>query len=233
MTRVYINTHEQNKNYHRINENGITERRCSQCLEWKEESYNNYYFINKSFPDKGYNPDDRESYLKRLSIYNKKNRDKKRKQLKAWAKNNPDLLNKYWKQRKEKLHIMYEEEWESCKKYFIHKCAYCGLKIEEHYFTRDGITKLGDFHKEHVIDEGKNDLSNCIPSCAECNEEKGTKTLNEWYNINNPKYNRDRYLKIYQWYRWDYKKYILPKRVKAHQRMIDRLKEVEQKKKIC
>ena len=35
------------------------------------------------------------------------------------------------------------------------------------------------------IDDGKNDLSNCIPSCESCNSSKNIKTLNNWYNHEN------------------------------------------------
>ena len=90
--------------------------------------------------------------------------------------------------------------------------------------------KLYDFHKEHVVDEGKNDLRNCIPSCNKCNSQKNTNSLNNWYNITNPNYTYERYCKIYQWIRYDHKKYIMPKRRYKWQNMNERLKEIEQYK---
>ena len=105
----------------------------------------------------------------------------------------------YGKKRYAKKHEIYDIEWENCKKYFDYKCAYCGLPIEEHYFPYNNEMKLYDFHKEHVIDEGKNDLRNCIPSCSSCNTQKHTKSLNNWYNSINPNYTYERYYKIYLW----------------------------------
>jgi hypothetical protein len=71
-----------------------------------------------------------------------------------------------------------------------------------------------DLHKEHLIDCGRNDLKNCVPSCKSCNSEKHTDSLNNWYNSNNPKYTVEKYLKIYLWIRFECKKYIKRKRNK-------------------
>lgn len=132
--------------------------------------------------------------------------------------------------RKPKEHIMYDIEWDNLKKYFDNKCCYCGLPIEKHYIKRLGVIKQGDFHRDHVIDDGRNDLKNALPSCEVCNSEKHTKTLNEFYNLSNPNYTREKYLKIVQWLRYDYKEYILPKRRYKGQRMVARIKEVEEAK---
>lgn len=132
--------------------------------------------------------------------------------IRVWQRENPNKLQSYSVTRKNKKHIMINKEWEACKKYFIHRCAYCGLKIEEHWIVFRGNLKLGDFHREHVIEDGRNDIKNCVPSCKSCNSEKGQMTLNEWYNPSNPKYNRERYYKIYTWIRFDCKKYIQPKK---------------------
>jgi hypothetical protein len=129
--------------------------------------------------------------------------------------------------QKEKKHEIYDIEWSKCKQYFNNQCAYCGLPAEEHYKPYKNELKLYDLHRDHVIHMGKNDLSNCIPSCDSCNTGKHDKTINQWYNINNPIFDRERYLKIYQWLRYDYKKYIMPKRRFKGQRLIVRLKEIE------
>jgi hypothetical protein len=131
------------------------------------------------------------------------------------------------KLQKEKKHIIYNEEWIACKNYFGNACAYCGLHSEEHYKKYKNKIKRYDLHKEHVIHRGKNDLSNCVPACENCNNEKYDKSLNEWYNKNNPKYNKEKYYKIYQWLRYDYKKFIMPKRRYKSQRLQSRLKEIE------
>lgn len=90
--------------------------------------------------------------------------------------------------------------------YFDCRCAYCGITWDEH-FSNTGK----DLHKEHVIMDGKDDLSNCVPSCKVCNSEKWEHSFNNWYNVSNSKYNRIRHLRIYQWLRYDYKKFIEPK----------------------
>ncbi|RNB59424.1 hypothetical protein EDM57_04590 [Brevibacillus gelatini] len=83
------------------------------------------------------------------------------------------------------------------------------MTYEEHK-----IAEGQDLHKEHVIHDGRNDLKNCVPSCRSCNSEKNTRTLNDWYNKNNPKYTYERYFRIYQWMRYDCLKFIKKKRKK-------------------
>jgi hypothetical protein len=129
--------------------------------------------------------------------------------------------------RKLKEHVYYEIEWENLKRYFDYNCCYCGLSIKEHWIKYRGKIILGDFHKDHAIDQGRNDIKNMLPACGICNSEKHNKTLHEFYSLNNPNYTRERYLKIVQWLKGDYKLYILPKRRYKGQRMTERLKEVE------
>lgn len=110
--------------------------------------------------------------------------------------------------KKHKKHRINKEEWVNCKKYFNNSCAYCGLTEKEHrkkYWNND-------LHKEHVIDAGRNDLKNCVPSCMSCNSKKHEKSLNNWYNKNNLNYTHERYYNIYLWIRYDCKKYIKKKR---------------------
>ena len=40
--------------YHRINENNIIERRCTQCKQWLEENLDNFYLMNKKKPERGF-----------------------------------------------------------------------------------------------------------------------------------------------------------------------------------
>lgn len=110
--------------------------------------------------------------------------------------------------RSRKKHKINDSEWLACKKYFNNCCAYCGKPISENWVTRAGKTKLFDFDREHVDDEGANDLSNCIPSCRNCNSQKWEFDFMEWYSPNNPVFNDERFNKILQWLSEDYKKYI-------------------------
>jgi hypothetical protein len=107
-----------------------------------------------------------------------------------------------------KKHEITKNEWENCKNYFNYRCAYCGLAIEEHYIIYNGILKLGDFHRDHADDEGRNDLSNCIPACKSCNTSKSNKDLLEWYDVDNDNFNTERLFKINKWLNEDYLKYI-------------------------
>ena len=103
-----------------------------------------------------------------------------------WCRNNPDKVKKYNKNRQEKNHNITNKEWDTCKIYFNNCCAYCGLPIEEHLIKRKNKIINMDFHKEHVVYGGKDNLKNCVPSCGTCNSEKWEYSLNTWYNQNNP-----------------------------------------------
>lgn len=142
----------------------------------------------------------------------KNNKERAKKSQKEWQRNNPDKVSEYNRERNmHKSHEISNEEWENCKNYFNYRCAYCGIPIEEHYITYKGITKLGDFHKEHVDHNGANDLSNCVPACKSCNTSKHTYKLNEWYNESIPIFTIERFYKIKQWLNSDYTKYIKTK----------------------
>jgi hypothetical protein len=153
-----------------------------------------------------------------------------RKYLQNYLKLHPEKTMYYNKERQHRNHVMYDEEWENCKRKFNYRCAYCGLPIEEHFVYRRGKYQWQDFCKEHVIDEGKNDLSNCIPSCNTCNVNKNTKGFHDFYNPNNPDFTYERHHEIYLWMRYEYKKYILPKRRFKGQHLKVRLKEIEELK---
>jgi len=52
-------------------------------------------------------------------------------------------------------------------------------------------------HKEHVDDNGANDLSNCVPSCQSCNSTKNLKTLEEIIELKIiEKFTQEKYNKI-------------------------------------
>ncbi|MEH7116174.1 HNH endonuclease [Neobacillus vireti] len=128
---------------------------------------------------------------------------------KQWQQENPDRMRGYRiKREMHKTHTISNREWEDCKKYFNHRCAYCGLKIEEHFTKYKGVEKLGDFHKEHVDHSGANDLSNCVPACRTCNSLKNVFELEDWYNKMNDNFDQDRLEKIHKWLNEDYLKYI-------------------------
>lgn len=202
---------------------------CTQCLE--DKPYSEFYAQNKITKTKGkyiyYNPkckrcvigdtlkwmeDNPAKYLKNRRRHDDKEERKERKKIinrnraesgkyLEWQQNNKDKVKVYSQKRwSNKKHNIPEKEWIRCKEYFDYLCAYCGMSEVNHKKRYKQ-----QLHKEHVIHDGRDDIKNCVPSCKSCNGSKHVKTLNEWYNKMNPDYSYERYLKIYQWIRYDYK----------------------------
>lgn len=118
-----------------------------------------------------------------------------------WLRNNKDKVRQYRLNRvSNKKHKIPKEEWIRCKEYFNFSCAYCGMTEVEHKNKYNQ-----QLHKEHVIHDGRDDIKNCVSSCKICNSCKNISSLNNWYNTNNINYSRERYLKIYNWIRYDSK----------------------------
>ena len=213
---------------HRIN-NETLEKLCNRCKEWfpcTEE----YFYNNSKSPD-GLFPYCKECNKKRSTEWKrehpdrvkismdktnakpdrklqiKKSEDRRREEGKTldWQRKNKDKCKEYNYQHQN--HKISTSEWESCKKYFIHRCAYCGLKIEDHWVNVRGEIKLGDFHKEHVDHFGSNDLSNCVPSCKSCNSSKHKFLFEEWHPQQDF-YSQEKYDKIIRWITKDFKRYI-------------------------
>ncbi|WP_143786577.1 MULTISPECIES: HNH endonuclease [Paenibacillus] len=124
---------------------------------------------------------------------------------KEWLDENKDKTKIYRQIKFTKTHNISVEEWKSCKLYFDNSCAYCGLDIKKHLIKRNGKEIKSDLHREHVDDNGANDLSNCIPACVSCNSQKWKFGLEEWYAIENPIYSELRYKRIVKWLDSDYK----------------------------
>lgn len=211
--------------------NNIVYKQCRDCNEWFPCN-EDFYYKNKGNGNDGLNTYCKSCTSKRNTKWQKDNPDKKKVYYTKWnhkpeskkkikesnarrmvdgrmldyQRRNKDKLKLYRDNRKEHHHQISNKEWESCKEYFNHECAYCGMSEEDHR----KIYKQ-QLHKEHVIHEGRNDLKNCVPSCKECNSKKNIFSFNSWYNEDNPKYSRERYLKIYHWIRFDCLKYIQKK----------------------
>lgn len=138
-----------------------------------------------------------------------RNNSKKQKEsgyFQNWQQQNPEKCKGYNKQHRN--HDITDEQWIACKNYFDNTCAYCGLPIEKHYVPYAGKIILSDFHKEHVNDDGANNLSNCAPSCKSCNSHKWGYDFDDWYNENNYRFTDERYNKIQKWLNGDYKLFI-------------------------
>jgi hypothetical protein len=190
---------------------------CKVCtkersMKWKEENHDKVLIST----NKTNNKPSQKEYQK---IYKTINKEKYKNNLKKWQQKNKDKVKEYNRIRNNKKHKISNNEWEACKNYFNYRCAYCGLAIEDNYIKYKGVVKLGDFSKEHVIDDGANDLSNCVPACKSCNSAKREYTIEEWYNEDNEHFTYERLQKINNWLNEDYKKYIKDNKVKFHKKI--------------
>jgi hypothetical protein len=218
--------------------NGILYKLCSDCNEWlplnegyyyknksSPDRFNPYCKEDSKKRTSSWNRTNQQQYKETRAEWYQENKDRlleKQKYLDEQNKEQKEIYSQeyrksdhgkekyrgYNSKRKIKNHKITTEEWEDCKKYFNHRCAYCNLKIEDHYIKFKGKIMLGDFHKDHVDDEGKNDLSNCVPSCKSCNTSKHTSSIEDWYNENNESFAVERLSKIIKWLSEDYKLYI-------------------------
>ena len=222
---------------HRTNNEGVTERRCTKCQEWLVESYDNYYYKDKWNPEKGFTPEckpcsiartkkntlenhdrvlakiyewqdkNKEKTLKRWHDYNVKNKDKQKIYTAEYQKAHPEQMKTYSKNHRN--HDITEKEWQTNLKVFDYQCAYCGLSMEKHIITKSGKEIIMSLHKEHVDDEGYNDLRNCTPSCQSCNSTKGSKTIEELLQLKFiDGFTEEKYNKIIWWIEDGYKDYI-------------------------
>lgn len=188
---------------------------CKKCRIKRNGEYqhNNLNEVRKRQSiDRANNP---EYHRKKKERYLENNYEEKVIKEREWRQNHPEKVYIYNKKHYKKKHKITEREWENCKKYFNYSCAYCGMTEKEN----KKLTKKG-FHKEHIIDDGRNDLKNCVPSCKSCNSSKKEQSFNNWYNEKNPKYSHKRYYKIYLWIRFDCKKFIQKKKYKSKKNII-------------
>lgn len=215
---------------HRINGNNNIERQCTQCKEWLEENYDNFYYKNKSKPELGFSPECKRCGVKRSTIIKDNNRERyldyfsnryystKEEfiaQVIENAKKNPEMHKRNqrnWRQRNpekcrwyaslHRNHDITKSEEEALLKIFDYSCAYCGMTLEEH--KRKFGQKL---HNDHVDEDGYNDLRNDVPACVRCNCSKHESELEEWY-FKQSFYNEDKYNKIIWWITDGYRDYI-------------------------
>lgn len=175
------------------------DKEIANAKEWRKNNLDKARAIERK----------REGTPERVQYHREKSAYKRLKgNYKDWAKRNPEKVKEYGQNRMHKNHKITNKEWENCKKYFNHRCAYCGLAIENHWVMRNGTLINMDFHKEHKDDKGSSDLSNCVPACLSCNAHKWTFEFDDWYNENNPVFSLERLEKINKWLNEDYKNYI-------------------------
>lgn len=211
------------KNVRTIND--IKERRCSKCKEWKPETTEFYYMTNKSKPEKGFKAECKKCSIAASGKHQKDNPEqyywyKRKNQLgeqwkinnrecqrrlrqsgkkREYFRNNTDKTKIYNSNRKLKNHKINISEWIACKEYFENACAYCGLTENEHKEMYNE-----QLHKEHVINNGEDNLSNCVPACKVCNSSKWKFNLENWHR-EQLFFTEERLKKIYEWLNDDYK----------------------------
>ena len=145
---------------------------------------------------------DKQRYLDKPEYYKENNKkhtalkpEHYRNKEREWARNHPDKIKYYSTYREmHKQHDIIEEEWIDCKEFFNYECAFCGIIEEE-----AKLKYKNKLHKEHAINDGSNEIDNCVPACKSCNSSKRKNDWNIWYNENNPRFNQKRYDKIEEW----------------------------------
>jgi len=203
---------ENEENFYYINKNkkelGFSAR-CRECgRKYSRKKITDDPTYNRESAAKFYKAN-REQEIERLRQWRIDNAQRKYEYQKKYYEEHPHQIRAYnYNKLHNALHDITIQEWENCKKYFNHRCAYCGLPIEKHLVTYRNTLRFTDFHKEHVIHKGSNYLDNCVPSCKNCNSQKWEFALEEWFNVNNSIFSQERLEKIHQWLSEDYKKYI-------------------------
>lgn len=145
----------------------------------------------------------KEWRLVQIKKYHSENSQKVKLKRQEWINGNPKKLIEYRVNREAtKRHEISEKEWNDCKNYFNDECACCGLSSSEQHELYGK-----QFSRDHYINDGANDLSNCIPLCTSCNSRKWKYSFNEWYTEENIKYDELRLSKIKKWITEDYKLY--------------------------
>lgn len=207
-----------NEEYFYKNKSNKTDGLCPNCKECDiEKSKQRIKDIGKEAFIAGVRASQirhEDTFKKYQHDYDIKNREQRRNKLARWQKSlkGKERTKKYSEKRYHKNHKVNKKEWISCKEYFSNKegeycCAYCGLPISQHFkLYRGEITNI-DLHKEHVIHNGENDLSNCIPSCQSCNSSKSKNEMEIWFR-EKEFFTEERLQKIYKWLDEDYKLYI-------------------------
>ena len=103
--------------------------------------------------------------------------------LKKWQANNPEKVRHKNTQRKrspipkDRLPL---EHWKTINTAFNCRCAYCDCWLEKESSDNPRSRVI-----EHVVPfsrGGRNDYTNIVPACRQCNSSKGTKNLRQWIN---------------------------------------------------
>jgi hypothetical protein len=186
--------------FHKAKTSDGLQGHCKDCCNvkfwiWKEEFPEKYEKQKKDRVS-------RDDPMRLIRSREAAERNRKEGYQKKWRQDNRNKLKEYNYNHLHKVHEISKEEWGNCKLYFNSSCAYCG--IDEELAREEQGHRL---HMEHAINQGANDLSNCIPACRSCNSQKWERDYDEWYTEENPKFDKLKLDKINKWFNGDYLKY--------------------------
>jgi hypothetical protein len=172
---------------------------CKTCTIRKQSEYQSEHLDEQKERMRKYRKND-----VKYKIYDREHSKRRREngKHKEWLRANPDKLKYYNENRSNKKHDITDNEWNNCKAYFDNSCAYCGIDEATAKQTQGHL-----LHREHVVYDGADDLSNCVPACRDCNSYKWIFPLEIWYTEKNPRYSSERMKKIQKWLQSDYKLY--------------------------
>lgn len=171
---------------------------CKECATNKAKKWNNENYEEHRKQWTKY------SKTQKWKNFREKTKDYQKQYQSNWRKDNKEKVREYRIIRDaHKKHDISKEEWESCKEFFSNGCAYCGISEEEAKKTQGQ-----SLHKEHVVNDGLNDLSNCVPACKSCNSSKRDYKIEDWYNRANVNFTDERNKKIIIWLNEDHKLFI-------------------------
>jgi hypothetical protein len=210
---------------------GVIYKKCSKCSEekaWKPMTEEYFYKWSYGTVDE-YHSQCIECQLKYRKELNKKPEQKEAqsKRFKEWYENNKEYMlalnDKWFEENKEKTeaymrwyrrlykekikeysqnhrnHDITKSEWDYCLKIFNNSCVYCGISEDE---AKEKYNEK--LHKDHVDNEGYNDIRNGIPACKGCNDRKLTFDIEEWFK-KQKFFSEDKLNKIIWWITEGYK----------------------------
>jgi hypothetical protein len=160
---------------------------CSFCNI--EKSIDEFY--TNQWHEDGHQPWCKECSKEEYSRYYARNTTRIKKVHRLWQQNNPEkykeCMDAYYNSpagklsekqaKKKRREIMKQlpntftkEEWDQCKEYFNHSCAYC-----------ESTNKIQKDHFVSVLNYGPTTKENIVVACNKCNPSKGDFDFFQWY----------------------------------------------------
>lgn len=180
--------------------------KLESCKAWKaqnKEKANGYYRKwRKNNPEKmkeikeQYYEKNKEIIDAKKRLYLKLNPEKRIQTIRRYKQNNLDKARQDAARRRSLKRNLPDtftlKQWNFCKKYFGHSCAYCGKPSKK-------------LHQEHFIavkNGGGYTVSNIIPACQKCNVSKLDRNFFSWYPAQ-PFYSKLREKRILKYLKYD------------------------------